>query len=105
MGVIVIVGYKPKPGKAEALRELMRSHVPRLRAEGLTTSRDPILMEAKDGTIIEVFEWVSAEAIGSAHSNPQVLTMWSEYEEVCEYVPVGTVPEAGDLFSGFAPCD
>jgi quinol monooxygenase YgiN len=105
VGVIVIVGYKPKPGKADALRALMRTHVPRLRDEGLATARMPILMEAKDGTVIEVFEWVSAEAINSAHTNPQVLAMWGEYEEVCEYAPVGTVAESSELFSGFVPLD
>jgi quinol monooxygenase YgiN len=103
MGVIVIVGYQPKPGKADALRTLMRTHVPRLRAEGLATAREPILMEAKDGTIIEVLEWISAEAIDSAHTNPQVLAMWSEYEEVCDYVPAGTVAEFSELFSSFVP--
>ena len=103
MGRIVIVGYKPKPGKNEALKALMRTHLPRLKAEGLVTDRESILMEAADGTIIEVFEWVSQEAINSAHTNPMVLQMWGEYAEVCDFVPVGTIPEAGQLFSGFEP--
>jgi quinol monooxygenase YgiN len=103
MGRIVIVGYKPKPGKAEVLKALMRTHVPRLRAEGLVTAREPILMEARDGTVVEVFEWESEEAIESAHTNPNVLAMWKEYGEVCEYIPVGTLEEAQELFSGFAP--
>ena len=105
MGRIVIVGYRPKPGQQDALRALMREHVPRLRAEGLATERAPILMEAVDGTIVEVFEWVSQEAIDAAHTNPAVLAMWSEYEQVCTYVPIATVPEASQLFSGFAPLD
>ena len=33
MGRIVIVGYRPKPGKAEALRSLARTHIQGLRAE------------------------------------------------------------------------
>jgi hypothetical protein len=103
MGSIVIVGYKPKPGKNEALKELMRTHLPRLQEEGLATSRESILMEAADGTIIEVFEWVSDEAIRTAHTNPAVLQMWGEYAEVCDYVPVGSLAEAGNLFSAFKP--
>src|SRR6266852_5695040 len=51
MGRIVIVGYKPKPGKAEALRSLASTHIQRLRAEGLVTPREAIIMEASDGTI------------------------------------------------------
>ena len=105
MGRIVIVGYKPKPGKAEALKTLMKTHVQRLRQEGLATNRESILMEAADGTIVEVFEWVSAEAIQSAHTTPAVLQMWGEYAEVCDYVPVGSLAEAGNLFSDFTPVD
>lgn len=102
---VVIAAYRPKPGKAGELRELMKSHVERLRAEDLVTDRDPIVMEAADGTIIEVFEWRSAEAIEQAHSNPVVQKMWEEYGAVCEYVPVGTVAEASQLFSEFSPLD
>jgi hypothetical protein len=105
MGIIVIAGYKPKPGKGGALKELMKTHLPRLKAENLVTDRKSIMMEAADGTILEVFEWVSAEAIQSAHTNPAVLEMWGEYAEVCDYVPVGSLAEANNLFSGFRPLD
>jgi len=100
---MVIACYKPKPNKTAELRELMKTHLPRLKQEGLVTDRESIIMEAADGTIIEVFEWLSEEAIQNAHKNPAVLQMWGEYAEVCDYVPVGTVTEAGSLFSGFEP--
>ena len=103
MGRIVIVGYKPKPGKASELRSLAKDHVGILRGEGLVTDRAPIVMAAKDGTVIEVFEWKSKEAIESAHSNPRVLELWKRYDDVCEYVPVGSVEEIGQLFSEFTP--
>jgi hypothetical protein len=105
MGRIVIVGYKPKPGKNEALKTLMKTHLPRLKQEGLVTDRESIMMEAADGTIIEVFEWVSKEAIQNAHTNAEVLKMWGEYAEVCDYVPVGDLEEIGNLFSEFGPLD
>lgn len=103
MGRIVIVSYRPKPGKTDALRLMMKSHVRRLRAEGLVTAREPILMEAADGTIVEVFEWKSKQAIEVAHGNPAVHAMWQEYAEVCEYVPVGSLAEAQQLFPDFSP--
>jgi len=105
MGRIVIACYRPKPGKESALRELMTGHVPRLRSQGLVTDRAPIAMEAADGTILEVFEWVSEEAIQSAHGNPVVLEMWREYGEVCDYVPAASVAELAQLFSNFTPLD
>lgn len=103
MGHIVIACYKPKPGKEDALKKLMETHLQRLKAEGLVTDRESIIMEAKDGTILEVFEWLSAEAIAGAHKNPEVLKMWGEYAEVCDYVPVNTLAEASDMFAGFKP--
>ncbi len=105
MGRIVIVAYKPKPGKAEALKALSKTHVPRLKKEGLVTDRDAIMMEAADGTIVEVFEWLSDEAIQKAHSNPEVLKMWGEYAEVCDYVPLNTLSESSMMFAGFVPLD
>ena len=102
---LVIAAYRPKPGKTDALRALMHTHVNRLRAQGLVSSRQPILMEAKDGTFVEVFGWKSSEAIEAAHHNPAVLAMWSEYAAVCDYVPVASVPEAQQLFSQFTPVD
>jgi hypothetical protein len=103
MGVIVIACYRPKPGEEAALRELMKTHVSILRSVGLATARVPIAMEAKDGTILEVFEWVSAEAIEKAHTDPTVLAMWERFGKVCDFVPVGQVPEAADMFASFAP--
>jgi quinol monooxygenase YgiN len=103
MGRIVIVGYKPKPGKAEALRSLASTHVQRLRAEGLVTPREGIIMEASDGTIIEVFEWKSKEAIESAHKNPAVQVLWKEFGDVCDYVPVASIAEVKQLFAEFSP--
>jgi len=103
MGRIVIACYKPKPGKEKALRALIVDHVPTLRRIGLVTDRQPVLMEAKEGTLVEVFEWASAEAIQAAHGHPAVLRMWEEYAKVCDYIPVAQVPEAAQMFAEFAP--
>ncbi len=103
MGHIVIVAYKPKEGKAEELKKLTKTHVPRLRQEGLVTAREAVIMEAADGTVVEVFEWLSDEAIQKAHTNPPVLEMWGEYAAVCDYVPLNTLSEASAMFAGFMP--
>ncbi len=100
---IVIVGYKPLPGKENALIKLIATHIPRLRQEGLVSEREAITMQAKDGTILEVFGWASKEAIEKAHFNPVVQKMWAEFSEVCEYVPGGAIPEMGQVFSEFTP--
>jgi quinol monooxygenase YgiN len=102
---IVIACYRPRPGQAAALRELMKTHVPRLRSESLVTDRVPIMMQAQDGTILEVFGWKSQAVIDAAHTNPVVLAMWQEFEAVCEYVPASSVAEISELFSQFTPLD
>jgi hypothetical protein len=105
MGKTVIVAYKPKPGKADALKELMKTHLPRLKKEGLVRDKASYIMEAADGTMVEVFEWLSDEALQKAHQNPEVQKMWGEYAEVCDYIPVGNLPEISNLFSSFTALD
>ena len=104
-GVCVIVAYRPKPGKEDGLLELVRSRVPTLRQEGLVSDRAPIIMRARDGTIIEVSEWKSREAIDAAHKNPNVLAMWQKFFAVCDCVPLNTLAEAAEMFAGFEPID
>src|SRR5947208_1856321 len=66
-GVIAVVAYRPKPGKEQELLELVRARVPTLRKEGLVADRVPTIMRSRDGTIVEVSEWKSREAIDAAH--------------------------------------
>src|SRR5215470_1004146 len=102
-GVIVIVAYRPKPGKEIELLELVRNRVPTLRKEDLVTDRAPTIMRARDGTIIEVSEWKSQEAIDAAHKNPNVLAMWNKFFEVCDCIPLSQLSESAELFAGFEP--
>jgi quinol monooxygenase YgiN len=104
-GVCVIVAYRPKPGKESELLELVRSRVPTLRKEGLVTDRVPAIMRSRDGTIVEVSEWKSQEAIDAAHRNPNVLAMWDKFFAICECVPLNTLAEAADMFAGFTPVE
>ena len=104
-GIVVIVAYRPKPGKEKELLELVRSRVPTLTKENLVTDRVPTIMRARDGTIIEVSEWKSQEAIGAAHKNPSVLAMWIKFFALCDCVPLNTLAEASEMFAGFEPID
>ena len=105
MGIMVIAAYRPRPGQEALLLELTKHHTPILRQQGLVTDRPAYAMRADDGTIIEVFEWKSQEAIDAAHTNPEVLKMWGRYAEVCEYAPLVTVKECADMFAMFEPIE
>jgi len=104
-GVCVIVAYRPKPGKEQELLAIVRSRVPTLRKEGLVTDRVPVSMRAKNGTLIEVSEWKSREAIDAAHKNPTVLALWDRFFAVCDCVPLQTLPESSEMFAGFEPVE
>lgn len=101
----VIACYRPKPGHEAALLELVRGHVPALRRLGLATDRAPIAMRAADGTLVEVFEWRSAQAIADAHDKPEVHTMWAAFGAACSYVKLGDLAETKNLFAEFDPLD
>jgi hypothetical protein len=101
---VVIVAYKPKPGKEADLLQLTCEHVPLLRAEGLATDRPAIACQAKDGTIVEVFEW-AAGGTERAHNNPEVMKLWQRYAAACDYVPLATLSESSTQFASFTPLD
>jgi hypothetical protein len=105
MGYVVIAAYRPKDGRDEELLELTRGHHGILAKEGLVTERTPIIMRSSDGTIVEVFEWVSKAATDDAHANPAVLKLWQQYAAVSDYVSLPELPESADLFAGFASVD
>ncbi|HEV2365453.1 MAG TPA: hypothetical protein VGS12_14785 [Caulobacteraceae bacterium] len=104
MAEMVIAVYRPKPGKEAELMELAREHVPFLRRLGLASDRPCLAMRAKDGAIVEVFEWRDG-AVEKAHSHPEVQAMWARYGEVCEYSPIADLAEAKHPFSDFEPLD
>jgi hypothetical protein len=99
---LVIVAYKPKPGKEADLLQLTREHVPLLRAEGLATDHPVTACQATDCTVVEVFEWV-AGGVERAHKNPVVLKLWERYAAACDIVPLSSLPEASNMFASFTP--
>jgi hypothetical protein len=81
----------------------VRKHLLVLRAEDLVTDRPAYLMRAADGTVVEVFEWRSAEAIAKAHTTAAVQALWAEFGAVCDYRPLNSLAESQQLFAEFEP--
>lgn len=101
MGRITFAIYRPKPGKEKQLLQLVEDHLPILKTQNLITDRKPIVMQAKDKSVVEVFEWKSREAIDQAHSNPEVLKLWGRFSEVCDFGTPATIAEFSEMFSEF----
>lgn len=101
MGRFVIVAYTPKPGKEQQLNAAVKKHLTVLHAEQLVTDKPGYVMRAADGTIVEVFEWRSAEAVQQAHRNPAVQALWAEFGAACDYVPLDKLKESHQMFAEF----
>jgi quinol monooxygenase YgiN len=101
MGRITIAAFKPHAGKETQLLAVIADRLPLLRRLGLATERAHIVARARDGTILEVSEWVSDEAIERAHSTPEVLALWARFDECCEHVRLAVLEEASELFATF----
>lgn len=105
MGRFVIVAYTPKPGKSAELLAAVKKHMQVLKAEKLVTERPPYAMRAVDGTIVEVFEWLSPQAIERAHGNPAVQALWAEFGAACDYTPLSQLGESRQMFAEFEPIE
>ena len=98
----VIAAYRPKRGKEQQLRKLVREHRRTLDAAHLITSRPTVLLRARsDGTVVEIFEWVSAKAADEAHLNPAVRKLWNKFAKIADFVPLSSIQEADKVFSPF----
>jgi quinol monooxygenase YgiN len=103
LALIVICAFRPRKGKEQELLDVIRDHVPTLQSQNLITTRKPIVGRAVDGTIIEIFEWKSQEAVDEAHRNPVVRALWSRFEACCDYVSLRDVTETVGPFPHFGP--
>ena len=99
--VLAIAAYKPKEGQEEALMELVRRHLPTLRELQLATDKTGYLSRSTDGTVIEVFEWTSTNAINAAHQHPAMVDIWEKMAIVADFPPMSALPEANRPFPGF----
>ncbi len=105
MGRFVIVAYTPKANQEARLLEAVKKHLVVLGAEGLITDKPAYVMRATNGTILEVFEWKSAEAIRQAHQLPSVQALWGEFAAVCDYKKLSDISETQQMFAEFESVD
>jgi hypothetical protein len=99
--VLAIATYKPKAGNEEALMKLVEKHLPTLRELGLATEKPSYLAKSKDGSIIEVFEWTTMDAIRAAHEHPAIADIWEKMTLIADFPPLTSLPEANRPFPGF----
>jgi hypothetical protein len=97
----VIALYHPKPGRDEELEALVRAHTQLLRSRGLITSREAVLLRARGGALLEIFEWVSPAAVDEAHADEEVQHIWRRLADVAEFGQLASLEEAHLSFPHF----
>ena len=100
---VVFALYRPRPGKDADLRRLIAEHLPVLRRLELVTDRPALLVRAKDGTYVEVFEWRTSESATLAHQHPEVAKVWEAMGEIADFPALESLAEAKERFSHFEP--
>jgi hypothetical protein len=100
---VVFALYRPHAGKDAELRRLIAQHVPTLRRLELITDRPAVLVKAKNGTYVEIFEWRSYEATRLAHEHPEVAKIWESMGTVCDLPTLDTLEETKKQFAHFEP--
>ena len=105
MGHITVAAFKPKPGQEDALLAVIADRLPLLRRLGLSTDRPPILMRSREGVILKISEWTSEEAIGRAHTTPEVLELWNRFDACSAFVKLSTLAETHEDFATFQAID
>jgi hypothetical protein len=103
MGILVICSYRPHPGHEDEARMLMQAHVPLLREHGLITDRAVVQGIAKDGELVEIFEWESVEKSRGAPAIAEIGAHWKAMSAVMDFVPMATVAESQHAFAHFMP--
>jgi hypothetical protein len=100
---LVMALYRPHAGKDAALRALIAEHLPALRRLELVTDRPPLLLRAANGTYVEIFEWMSADAARAAHRHPDVARIWDTMGGVADFVSLDSLEESHRPFTHFTP--
>lgn len=103
MGILVICSYRPHPGHEDEARMLMAGHVPLLRAHHLITDRPVVQGVAKDGALVEIFEWESVETSRGAAGIAEIGGHWKAMSAVMDFIPLAQLDEAQHAFAHFTP--
>jgi hypothetical protein len=87
--VTSLAHYRVKPGAEEQFLEILDRHTVVLRDLELVTDREvELYLGAERGVegplVVEVFDWVDADAAGRAHTHPRVSALWESMGPLCE---------------------
>ena len=101
MSKIASVVYKPRKDKDQELFDSLLVNIPIMRKLGLVTSREQIIAKAKDGCLIQIFEWIGEESEEQAMAHPVVQEMWMKVAKISDFQRPMSVAEFQEQLSKF----
>jgi hypothetical protein len=91
---LALAAYRPRGGQEGALAQVLHEDLATLRRRGHVTSRPAPLIRTDRGELLVVLEWSSDHAVGDAHDDPDVLSVWRRKDELAEYIGPGELSGA-----------
>ncbi len=101
MSIVAVTVYRPKKGKKAELLSLLKLHLTVLRRGGYVSRRQSYLMSSENGSIVQVFEWLSKKAKEGAHRDQAWLALWPQFNKLCKNDLMKDLPEAKKPFANF----
>lgn len=84
----VICIYRVREDSQDEFLGLLERHWPTLRSLGLASETPPRHFRGAEQSgeplFVEIFEWASAEAAGTAHAHPEVMAIWEPMDALTE---------------------
>lgn len=83
---LALSAYRPFPGKADELQAFLAEELAALRRRGHVTDRSAPVIRTDGNEFLVVLEWASDHAVGDAHEDREILTLWERKAQLAEYI-------------------
>lgn len=101
MRKIALIVYKPREGRTHELVDSLLENIPIMRKMGYVSFREQIVAKSKDGSILQIFEWLEEDSQEQAMADPIVQDMWMRATKISDFQKPVEVSEFHETLSMF----
>jgi hypothetical protein len=83
---LALSAYRPFRDKADELQAFFAEELATLRRRGHVTDRPAPVVRTDADQFLVVLEWASDHAVGDAHEDSEILTLWERKAQLAEYI-------------------
>lgn len=95
---ILIVAYRPKSGKSDDVLALLAQQLKAIRNVGTRTTRDPWLMHASNGEILQISEYSSERDVERCWEDVTYQDIGAQLTALCDMVPIRSLQESSAAY-------